>query len=217
MAAGETLRCWLSEARLQPGDRLPPERSLCDLLGLSRGDLRKALAALEDEQAIRRHVGRGTFMAGEVPAIAPRGAVSVADLSPVDVARARLFLEPHLGRCAALHATAGEIGRIRAAALDGRAAHTWGACELADDRFHAAIAAASGSAALLHMHDRLREDSSRVAFGRLIPRPEAPSPADPLHADHLAIADRIASRDMAGAADAARDHVRREYPFLPGP
>src|SRR3546814_11181769 len=42
--------------------RLPPERGLAERLRVNRGTLRKALARLEYEGAITRHVGRGTFI-----------------------------------------------------------------------------------------------------------------------------------------------------------
>ncbi len=38
------LRAWLAQRDLPANTRLPAERELCELLGVSRGELRKALA-----------------------------------------------------------------------------------------------------------------------------------------------------------------------------
>ncbi len=56
-------RLWrvLEDRAPAPGDRLPPERVLKDLIGCSRETLRAALAALEAGGEIWRHVGQGTF------------------------------------------------------------------------------------------------------------------------------------------------------------
>ena len=51
----------LTDGRLPPGGRLPPERRLCDELGVSRATLRKALAALAADGAIQSVQGRGTY------------------------------------------------------------------------------------------------------------------------------------------------------------
>ena len=68
------LRAFLAQAPLSVDSRLPPERKLCQQLGVSRGELRKALATLEAEGQLWRHVGKGTF-------IGARPAESLADLS----------------------------------------------------------------------------------------------------------------------------------------
>lgn len=57
------LRNWISGSGLSRGDRMPPERTLCETLGVSRAELRKALLVLETEGILDRNVGRGTFLA----------------------------------------------------------------------------------------------------------------------------------------------------------
>lgn len=97
------MKDFLSEQKLALNGRLPPERQLCSAIGLSRGQLRKALALLEADGQIWRHVGRGTF-------IGPRPVINLNDFeflsnqtSPTEVMEARLALEPQLARLASLH------------------------------------------------------------------------------------------------------------------
>jgi GntR family transcriptional regulator len=56
------LRNWLAPGRHRPGDRLPPEHDLAEMLGISRGTLRAALLRLEDTGEIVRRQGSGTFV-----------------------------------------------------------------------------------------------------------------------------------------------------------
>ena len=53
----------LEGERLRPGDRLPGEHELCQTYGVSRTVVRQALGELEAEGRLRRHKGRGTFVA----------------------------------------------------------------------------------------------------------------------------------------------------------
>lgn len=48
---------------VKAGSRLPPERELCQMLGISRVTLRKALTALVDEGVLRAAQGRGWYVA----------------------------------------------------------------------------------------------------------------------------------------------------------
>ncbi|RVD51741.1 GntR family transcriptional regulator, partial [Mesorhizobium sp. M2D.F.Ca.ET.140.01.1.1] len=61
-AALVQLQAYLAQMDLSGETRLPAERELCESLGVSRGDLRKALAVLEKDGRIWRHVGKGTFV-----------------------------------------------------------------------------------------------------------------------------------------------------------
>jgi GntR family transcriptional regulator len=56
------LRSSLDSGELQPGERLPPERTLAQRYGCSVITIRRALDELSREQRIQRTRGRGTFV-----------------------------------------------------------------------------------------------------------------------------------------------------------
>lgn len=83
-----SLKQWIDEGTLPPGQVLPPERALAETLKVNRGTVRRALAALDDEGVLRSNGGRTRFVAtpASVPATtsASRGLMedAVAVLTP---------------------------------------------------------------------------------------------------------------------------------------
>ncbi|MFC4031685.1 GntR family transcriptional regulator [Streptomyces polygonati] len=63
MQAKAALETRIALGEVKPGSRLPPERELCQLLGISRVTLRKALTTLVDEGVLRAAQGRGWYVA----------------------------------------------------------------------------------------------------------------------------------------------------------
>ena len=55
----ENLLDYVLQCNLRDGDALPPERKLAEALGISRRDLRGALASMEASGRVWRGVGRG--------------------------------------------------------------------------------------------------------------------------------------------------------------
>lgn len=62
MQAKSALQAWIAVGEVVPGSRLPPERELCRLLGISRVTLRKALTALVEEGVLHAAQGRGWYV-----------------------------------------------------------------------------------------------------------------------------------------------------------
>ncbi len=67
--ASEALKHLVQRGGYAPGDRLPSEHELSGQLGISRPTLREALRHLEEEGAIVRRHGVGTFVALQPPVI----------------------------------------------------------------------------------------------------------------------------------------------------
>lgn len=208
------LRAYLAQQGLPPSSRLPPERELSEVLGVSRGELRKALAILEKRGELWRHVGKGTFVgARPVSELVPVAAIA-AQTNPAEVMRARLVIEPELAREAALHATAEDIAAMRLSVAGARSAETWRQYENWDNRLHRAIAEAGHNALLLAVFDTLNAVRRTVVWGRL--RDEAPKPPVDHHsfAEHDAIVTAIEERDLAAAATRMRLHLRQVQALL---
>jgi DNA-binding FadR family transcriptional regulator len=207
-AALVQLQAWLAQHDLPADSRLPPERELCELLGVSRGDLRKALALLEKEGKIWRHVGKGTFV-GSGPV---EETVQIAEISsrtnPADLMRARLIVEPEIAREAALHATHDDIVALRQSLRQTRAAATWRQYENIDNLFHRQIALASQNTVLLGVFDVLNAIRRAVVWGRLRIEPARPPQDHHSFAEHDRIVEAIANRDLGGAAAAMRAHLK---------
>ncbi len=208
-AALAQLRAYIADRAFGPGDRLPPERVLCVDLGLKRTDLRRALDALERENRLWRHVGKGTFLTDHDPASAPGPFDQLANqVSPADVMRARAALEPAIAREAALYASASSIAKLRLNLDRAMQAATWREYEALDNEFHRQIAESSGSTTLLALFDQLNTLRRMVSWGRVV-RTGAHPPADhSSFAEHARIVEDIAIRSPDAAQAAMRAHLR---------
>jgi len=218
--AAERLRALMAEERYGPGDRLPPERELIDLLGVGRAALRRALGRLEREGAIWRHVGKGTFVG---PSADNGAGVNLdmfagigAQLTPFRMMRARLCVEPAIAREAAINASRGSMAAIKAALERQRAAASWAEYERQDDALHRAIAEAADNVLLLALFDSLNRVRREVAMGSVTRNTARPSPSHTSFDEHDAIAAAIEAHDPNTAQTAMRSHLQSVYARLFG-
>ena len=206
--AVSVLRSFIDGGQYAPGDRLPSERELIVELGMSRSALRKALDALEHDGMIWRHVGKGTFVAGQG---GHAGAGATEELSrqmtPVRMVQARLCIEPALAREAAIHASSGAIARMKSAIAASRAATTWSEYESQDDLFHRAVAEASDNILLLTLFDQFNAVRRAVSGGKVVRATPRPTADHRSFAEHDLIAAAIEGRDPHAAHNAMRKHI----------
>lgn len=201
------LRAYLAQRDLPANARLPAERELCETLGVSRGELRKALAILEGEGELWRHVGKGTFV-GSRPVEEMFSIASMADqTNPAEVMRTRFLVEPEIAREAALNATLDDIREMRACLKGSRAARTWRHYENWDNRLHRTIARATHNSLLVALFDTLNAVRRAVVWGRLRNTPVRPPANHHSFAEHERIVAAIEERAREDAAAAMRAHL----------
>ena len=201
------LRAYLAQQDLHANTQLPPEREFCEVLGVSRGELRKALAVLEENGELWRHVGKGTFV-GTRPLEEITGVAEIAAASnPREVMHARLVIEPILAREAALNATAADIAEMRQCLKASREATTWRQYENCDNRLHRLVAEASHNSLLIALFDTLNAVRRAVVWGRLRDNVDRPPADHHSFREHDALVDAIADRDLAAATAAMDRHL----------
>jgi len=210
-ASRDALANWLANSGAAPGDRLPPERDLCERLGISRGELRKAMTNLEAEGIVERHVGRGTFLRSPSAADEKNEplVMRLAEItSPHAAMMARLSLEPELAGHAAIHASPRHLAEARRLAEGMRSATNWTEYERLDARLHELIAMASGNPLLAELHRIVNAVRVSVVWSRLELPLDGP-PAD-YHSfsEHDEIIAALESRDRWAAHAAMRNHLK---------
>ena len=201
------LRAYLAQQQLPLNSRLPPERELCALLGVTRTALRKSLATLEAEGQLWRHVGKGTFVGSRPVEDLTDVRVITSRTNPVEVMRTRQLIEPEIARLAALNATAADIEEMRLCMAKSRTSTSWREYESWDNRLHRVIAEATQNKLLLALFDTLNSVRRAVVWGRLRHNKPKPDPDHHSFAEHAALVDAIEERDMARAAEAMRRHL----------
>jgi len=141
----------MTKHELEPGDKVPPERELARMLGVSRPTVREAMRLLRHRGLVTRQPGSGTFvseMKARVVIESIERFSSLRDCSFADVMEVREFLEQGAARLAATRTTTEDLKVLREiveAIERDYAAEDREAYAAADARFHAALVQASGN------------------------------------------------------------------------
>jgi GntR family transcriptional repressor for pyruvate dehydrogenase complex len=193
--------------KLKPGDKLPSERELAELLQVSRSSIRDAIRGLELMGLVEPRQGAGTIVrerSAELLANPFSGARKRRQELVTELLDFRKMLEPPLAARAATHASAEEVSEMEEILQRQDETQNKGDAAIAEDaEFHYAIALASGNSVVLKVIDTLmdllrdtREHSLQVE-GR----------AQKSLAGHRKILAAIKRRDAEAAKAAMRRHI----------
>lgn len=198
----------LRDGRLRPGDKLPPERELATMLGISRPSVRQALSALGLIGIIESRQGSGTYVAENLNRLPLEPFIYRLLLNQGsfdELMEVRELIEPAVTGLAARRATqdgidgiASAFGRYEAAisGQDGVDVEAESGME-----FHRALAAAAGNSTLVALLEGLRDLIG--AAGRLLGSEERGSSL----AAHREIYEAVLDRNGPRAEQLMRDHL----------
>ncbi|HYH31011.1 MAG TPA: FadR/GntR family transcriptional regulator [Pseudonocardia sp.] len=195
------------EGRLGPGARLPTERQLAERASASRTAVRRALAMLEAQGRIVRHVGRGTFLAPVRPD--PAGPLPVPSTSPAEIMAVRLLIEPQTMPLAATAATPEDFAEMERCLRGGEEHQQQEEFEHWDVAFHRALAVATHNTLLIQIYDIVNDARHHPLWGRLKQRSFTSARCGEYIRDHRDIYEALLDRDGAAAHAAMRTHVLR--------
>lgn len=212
----------IAAGSLSVGDRLPGERELAGLLGVSRAAVREAMRALEAFGVVRAGVGVGrdsgtilTAMSSESLTQFLRLHVALANFPMPDVIEARVMLERWSARLAARSATGEDkdaltelVARMDAPDIDRQTFN-----EL-DTQFHVALAEAGRNRLVADLTTAIRGSMRRPILRSFQENPDWETVRARLHGGHREVLDAILAGDGARAADVLEEHIRYAFASL---
>jgi len=158
---GEMLRNEIAQGHYRVGDKLPAEREIAERLQVSRAVVRDAMIMLELEQLVEVRKGSGIYIIGlpEVDTgqnLSDTSASQPPEIGPFEMLQARQLIESHVAEFAATQITISDVKRIQAALEEERRCIVDGEDnDIADKKFHLAIAEATQNTALVDTVMRL--------------------------------------------------------------
>ena len=191
----------------KPGERLPSERDLAAAYKVSRPTIREAMIALEIRGLAESHHGSGIYVTDHPPTQAVAGDL---DIGAFELTEARRLFE---GESAALAATTitdaelDELDAIIGEMVDENARKQKG--EMADRRFHVAIARATRNTAIATVVENLWDMRHKSPLCIYMLERARRVGVQPRIGEHRRILAALRKRDPQAARKAMREHLAR--------
>ncbi len=186
------------------GTRLPAERDLSKLLGVSRPTVREAMIALEIAGLVEVRSGAGAY----VRALVARADAPDAGPSAFELLAARRVVEGEIAALAAESASPPGIETLNRAIDLYRVELLRGAdCFEADQAFHVGLAAMTGNTVFQRIVSQFWGDMRGAIFQRLGELTNFAGKTSNNIVDHRRIRDAVARGQPAEARQAMHDHL----------
>jgi DNA-binding FadR family transcriptional regulator len=190
---------------LSPGERLPASARIADALDVSEITARRALVSLCEDGVLERRRGRnGGTLVAKNPAKGVIGATGAYRVEGPEVRRLiehRLALECGIAHLAAQHADEAAVEELLGLVEAMEEAPSWAEFHHRDERFHLALASATGSPSLARPYGGVLRDLYRYYL---------PYPMEALresNREHRELVEAVRRRDAGAATGVAQRHV----------
>lgn len=189
--------------KLRPGDKLPSEPELADLLGVSRGILREALTVLQARNYVIRKPKEGTLIHPEINKILEESSgISLKEATYLDLLEMRECIEKREVEKIIDFASDEEIEELRELVKAKENDDTPGTV---DYYFHYRLAEMSRNAIFTNFIDKYYD-----VFDELVARTMVKSERkEEIYSEHMEIVNAIQARDKKRAKNAIIHHLSR--------
>ncbi len=205
----DQIRSQIAKGILKPGDLLPPERQLSEMIGVNRHSLRTALKVMEYIGVLESKSGVGTIVRSVAQDALVQEFTKLAEFSPrkllFELIEFRKALEPHIAELAAQRATDEDLACIEKAIIDlenelkGNRPRTD-----ADERLHIALARATHNSTFVKLTEPMNsmlEEFRERSLG-------VPRRRQELLKEHKMIYEAVKDRKPKEAKEAMAYHLR---------
>lgn len=197
----------IQKRQLKPGDRLPPERELAKMMGVSRPVLREALRALSMMKVVENRRRAGTYITSLEPEMLVDHLeliFSLDDSTYLDLLKARKVIEPSLTEMAARNLTdeiSDQLDRILITTSE--AINDEEAFMRADLDLHRLICQTANNLVI----SRFMASITKLGILSRRRTVKLPEVREETLADHRKIVDALKAHDPEAAKKAMQDHI----------
>lgn len=194
---------------LKPGNRIPPERTLCEMFCVGRGSVREAIKILETMGLIKRS-GKAVIVSDGAPSSVAFAFFVAKSINEINyIIEARNIIETESCRLAALRSTKEDISRLTEIA--NREITDFSAFSVCDREFHKAVMEAAHNPILLQIYVSIEDLLFQTET--IYTKAEEIDPANQAliietnQGYHKSIINAILAKDSRLAAACAKEHL----------
>jgi DNA-binding FadR family transcriptional regulator len=199
----------IANGKYAVGQRLPSERDLAQVFGVSRPTVREAIISLELDGLVEVRLGSGVYVMSRHP---PGGQAGAKDIGPFELLEARRAIEGEACAIAATRMSEEQLAQLEQLLAEMRTDNQQNEIvmsEEADRRFHELIALSTQNSAIFAAVQMLWDTRMRSPQTHLMDDRVRARGMKPPVAEHAAIVRALKRRNPEAARAAMHRHLTR--------